>query len=418
MYDASMNYISSRRGDKLTNEPFIISSEDIKEMLAQNEKDARECEEVTKSSYRGESFYKGDTRPGSGKLEWPVGFFKEILYRDMKTSGFLMKYPHGIVIRQAERNHYYRGENQIYPKSVASIYRGLSKFKTEEEKSVYQLIADMRIAEFGLFLFDFAWVKEWQRKHGDVLIEPLAQHYGLETKWLDITNDFKTALFFACCYFEDDKWKPLTIGQTEVCDKRKYGVIFHAPQWNVNALNLSMYFDKESSRSVLPIGYQPFRRCAAQTGYGICMNREEPLQDEIIFEKLHFRHDEKLSKWIYEEMDCGKEIYPMEGLNEFDDIITYIRNADTFSEEAFEYAVERNRRFRDIDEAKRALEEILVLKRPVHIGRHPFHLSRQRRRRMDLKCERYSVESLYGIRILERPVLRPSGDLPKSDDRE
>ena len=47
-------------------------------------------------------------------------------------------------------------------------------------------------------------VKNWN--YCDVIYEVLAQHYGLETGWLDVTNDFKIALFFAVCYWCDGEW--------------------------------------------------------------------------------------------------------------------------------------------------------------------------------------------------------------------
>ena len=50
----------------------------------------------------------------------------------------------------------------------------------------------------------FNHVKNWN--YCDVIYEVLAQHYGLETGWLDITNDFKIALFFAVCYWCDGEW--------------------------------------------------------------------------------------------------------------------------------------------------------------------------------------------------------------------
>lgn len=54
------------------------------------------------------------------------------------------------------------------------------------------MLADMRIAKFKFFLQCFQHVREW--KNSDVLYDAIAQHYGLETSWLDITNDFNVAL--------------------------------------------------------------------------------------------------------------------------------------------------------------------------------------------------------------------------------
>ena len=102
------------------------------------------------------------------------------------------------------RRNFYRGENRIYPESIPTLLRNLKKYTTSKEKELYRMVADMRIAEFKALLNKFDHVKNWN--YCDVIYEVLAQHYGLETGWLDITNDFKIALFFAVCYWCDGEW--------------------------------------------------------------------------------------------------------------------------------------------------------------------------------------------------------------------
>lgn len=85
-----MNYITERRSRTLSNIPYEISYDDIQTMLRENLKDKMECEKVTQSSNRGESYYADDNKPGEGKFEiFRLAFYKEILYRDAKTSGFM-----------------------------------------------------------------------------------------------------------------------------------------------------------------------------------------------------------------------------------------------------------------------------------------------------------------------------------------
>ena len=64
-----MNYIAKHAGGKLSNDPYIITYDDIRRMYDKNLCDTAECESVTQSSYRGESFYSNDGRPGTGKLQ-------------------------------------------------------------------------------------------------------------------------------------------------------------------------------------------------------------------------------------------------------------------------------------------------------------------------------------------------------------
>lgn len=405
-----MEYITARRGQTLSNEPYEITYEDIRRMYNENLRDAEECRRVTESSRRGESYYANDGRPGEEKIEdFQSAFFKEVLYRDIKTVGFMMQYPHGVVIRQGERNSYYRGENQIFPRSQPSLYRSLEKFSSEKERQLYRFIADMRIAEFGIFLCRLGITQFWLNNYGSVLFEPLAQHYGLETEWLDITNDFNVALFFATCGWDGKQWYPLTKSDTEGDASRQYGVIFHIPQWQAASQSMmdGLEIDgkeKYIHNSILPIGFQPFMRCHSQYAYGIHMKEPYPLQNDFTFEKLYFRHNEKLSKAVFDMMDGGKKVYPQEGLNEFQDVIQDIRNANVFSEEAFQYAFENNSYFDNADEAQKELRENPILGVPVQIDgeKHPFKVSRQRIRRLNMRYEGFSIEKAYGIQLCMR----------------
>lgn len=85
----------------------MISGYDILNMHIQNEKDAAECRAVTESSNRGETYYANDGRPGNEKIsDFHMAFFKEVLYRDTKTAGFMMEYPHGIVIAYSAKTEH------------------------------------------------------------------------------------------------------------------------------------------------------------------------------------------------------------------------------------------------------------------------------------------------------------------------
>lgn len=103
-----MDYISKRK--KLTNEPYYLSESELRWMMDQNERDRLECLRVTESTYGGESYYKGDGRPGNEKVSNSMlASIQEITYRDPKTDGFIMTYPYGTVIQQGKRSSYFRG---------------------------------------------------------------------------------------------------------------------------------------------------------------------------------------------------------------------------------------------------------------------------------------------------------------------
>ena len=410
-----MDYLSNRRSDTLSNEPLVISEDDLRQMHLQNQRDAAECRAVTESSNRGETYYVNDGRPGKEKIEdFHAAFFKEVLYRDTKTAGFMMEYPHGIVISQGERSSYYRGENQVFSKSQPSLYRTLEKFPSPADRELYRFIANMRIAEFGTFLCRLGIVQFWLQNYGSVLFEPLAQHYGLETEWLDITSDFDVALFFATCKWQDGKWQPL---DEQDIQHHPMGVIFHIPQWQArNAMLMSglevsgMENQLILNNVILPIGYQPFMRCHSQYAYGIHMDEPFPLQEDYTFEKLHFHHSVELSRKVFEMMDGGRKIYPQEGLDEFADTIACIKNATTFSEEAFEYALkEKNTTGLSRDEIIEQLKINQLLGTSVEITgiEHPYKITRAQIRRVNKKYVGFSIQKEYGVQLHSRMVYVP-----------
>ncbi|MCD7729533.1 MAG: FRG domain-containing protein [Clostridia bacterium] len=398
------NYIMKNK--TLTNEPLIINEEVLAFLHKENELDKKECRTVTASSDRGENYY---TRP-DGK-EDRFNFYKEVLYRDPKTDGFIMGYPYGTVIRQGERNHYYRGETQIFSASRANLYRKVCSL-SDVDRVLYEFVADMRVYEFALLLQKFEIVESWNKSYGNVLYCPLAQHYGLETRFLDITNDFDTALFFATCCWDNQLnwWRPLTKKEIEKNEATGYGVIFHSPAWQINSMNMVWPYNKNKP-FIGPIGFQPFMRCQYQYGYILYIN--DPfytLQSDSHFEKLHFKQSEKLSEHIFELMDCGKKIYPQEGITELSDIIKNIANATTFSQEAFEAIYSENKErvgeyFENIDEFLNGLQNSKLFGETLKIGlSHPWQLSRQRKRAIDRAYADFSLEKM-GIKLHSRLVL-------------
>lgn len=109
---------------------------------------------------------------------------------------------YGRVISQGKRQHLYRGESRMWPASLPTMYRTMDSIENKEERDRYELCCHIRIAAFADFLLEFDSMQRWLAAYDlDLMPEPLAQHYGLDTPMLDLTDDFDIALFFAtCCY--------------------------------------------------------------------------------------------------------------------------------------------------------------------------------------------------------------------------
>lgn len=420
----------------LVNTVHDISYEQIKQLYKDNLREEAEGRRVTQSSYRGENYYTDKNLQAE--------FDREVLYRDPLTAGMRVQYPHGVIIQQSQRRNFYRGENQQYEASVPSLLRTLNNpengYITRKEKELYRLVADMRIAEFTMLLQKFEHVNNWNIC--DVLYDVLAQHYGLETGWLDITSNFNVALFFATCTYDNGKWRPLTKSDTENDEQTKYGMLFHMPsnrmpmRWSMNLEKYSncgdaigenekgetgyellthpKYYENHDNL-IYPIGFQPFMRCSMQHGYGIYMRKAQPLQEDIGFQKLRFRHSEELSRRVFERMDGGKAIYPHEGLVQTQFIIDEIKKSTVFSKVAFYYALKKSQYYRIVDE-ERCLQDLSSFKVKVDgndktieiIDKSPWKISSGRRKKIDALYQNFSAESFYGIRILERQTI-PGG---------
>ena len=243
------------------------------------------------------------------------------------------------------------------------------------------------------------------------------------------------ALFFFICYYKDNNWYPLKNSDTKIDEKHKYVMIFHCPSWQMSRIMMEEIhiqystvtskvieknahgnplryeilkhpiFRAKPQNIVLPIGFQPFMRCSMQNGYGIYMRESTPLQQDYVFEKLRFRHNEKLANWIFEEMQGGKLIYPHEGLTKAQFVIDKIRDLNEFSEEALRYAVYRSHYYRlvDIDKARKDLQNFSVGGNFIKIiDGHTWKISSGRRHMIDQEYADFSLERIYGARILTK----------------
>ena len=368
-----------------------ISVEDIKLLLKKNEEDRILAEKIM------------DARK-SGYNPYPNGWNRHDFYRevfsDMYIDGFVMQYPHGSVIRQAQRSFYYRGENQIYETSQPSLCRKLNKIDNEEVKHVEEFVSNLRVADFLDLLLHFEHAKMFMNNSVDILYEQLAQHYGFETKWLDVTTDFEVALFFACCKYnnESNKWEPLNHVDFNKKEESSYGVIFRK---NVNDFSKFLPSDLQTL-AILPIGFQPFMRCHMQFGYAIHMDTHMNLQDDKYFEIFKFRHSEELCNFIFQRMDFGRQIYPHEGLNLMSDEIDGIKKRKIFSRDTFDFVCEDDKNCN-----KKELETLLN-KYNYQIKEIPINcFSNQRIGEVNKLYDSFDIEKTYNIKLRTRLTYSP-----------
>lgn len=83
---------------------------------------------------------------------------------------------------------YFRGQNKLYPTLPPTLYRGI---KTPDAR-------DKRDAEMQVLLKSIRKSQQILRAVNDHVQEPMLQHYGLKTRWLDVVDNVWIALWFAC----------------------------------------------------------------------------------------------------------------------------------------------------------------------------------------------------------------------------
>ena len=219
----------------------------------------------------------------------------------------------------------YRGELCDFgdTSGYSSLGRSIrnQKCTNDEDKYIQFFIAQMRIICFHGFLTMFRQYIEFP--FGAPLGGLIAQHYGLDTQFLDMTDDIKVALFFACCkHIGNSKYRPIT--ERDLNDLGTQAVL---------------YFGNNDFAKI--IGYQPFCRCHKQRGYYIdtdimsqCWNRS--MLSVLGYEKCFFDRTPKLSERIFEEFDGCKALFPEDGLSQFSNEIEQIRVTYTFPIKVFE----------------------------------------------------------------------------------
>lgn len=84
---------------------------------------------------------------------------------------------------------YFRGQSKLYPTIPPTLYRGIKSRPQAREK---------RDAEMNKLLKNIRQSQAVLRAIGDHVQEPILQHYGLKTRWLDVVDNVWVALWFAC----------------------------------------------------------------------------------------------------------------------------------------------------------------------------------------------------------------------------
>ena len=241
--------------------------------------------------------------------KFPLSESRTELY-DMEEPGhyFVMHRedePHMAVLYPTGRNPltFYRGESKYHETCVPSLLR------TDDEETI--LKAHLQAAELECILCQHPVVRDFLLReiHCSKLSMPfkltvpfegLAQHYGILTPYLDLTNDKWSAAFFAITNYRQGKWE--VVIPTE---HQQYGSFYRLA--NVD-------FHNKSLPQPSPIGMQYFNRPGRQSAFTLDMTQTKDLNQYPGVERIYFRHDTDANQLVYDLCQQGRKFLPSDSL--------------------------------------------------------------------------------------------------------
>ena len=205
-------------------------------------------------------------------------------------------------------------------------------YKLKKQESIFK--ARLKIEAFSKLISELKHNQYWN--FGTIFDYIIAQHYGIRTQYLDITDDLAVSLFFACSkHVGNCKYQPVSEKDISKNNFGSHAVLYK----RVDSLPVNVSAEL-MAKDVIPIGYQPFTRCYKQRGYFIdTMQSGDIVNYDLVedhgFEKCYFKRTPEFSQEIYELFDGGKELFHDRWVELLIELINEIKAADSFSEDSF-----------------------------------------------------------------------------------
>lgn len=203
------------------------------------------------------------------------------------------------------RKFLYRGQNEYYSRCTPGLFRDSGKkyflddmIMCQELQLVCESHPLVTLLSKGINLWHDLFCFE-MNYYG------LAQHYYNRTCFLDLTSDIEAAKFFAVTSYDRD-----TDTYVPCVDTGKLGVLYYYE------LSMPGAFSFKQDRTLSVIGKQVFMRSGQQHGFLLNMEKDTNFNNFPEVHKVFFRHNEKISRRIYEQSDFGRKYFPIDCLQE------------------------------------------------------------------------------------------------------
>lgn len=197
-------------------------------------------------------------------------------------------------------SYLYRGQTTRYTPLLPSIARSLNsqdlgllwRASTSDQANVV-----IRLAQswwFGKELMHHPVASHAHNQKLELDAISIAQHYGLATGYLDLTDDFNVSAFFATCSLVNGLWEPVSTGT---------GVIYRAHLTVENGL-----------KRYIPLGPQPLPRPSEQCAWVTELPMRHAFEGWPGVSMLQFQHDRRVGEYFLALFSGGDALFPKDPL--------------------------------------------------------------------------------------------------------
>lgn len=191
----------------------------------------------------------------------------------------------------------YRGESSLHEPCKASLYR--------RKWSEWELLErDIQMVDFRQMLEIHPEVKDLKKGNLEVNYTGMAQHYGIATNVLDMTNSPLVAAFFATTTYD-----PLTDIYRPIMHTVSLGVMYFFQ-------NGCLFNDAKFGPEIWPLGQEALRRPGEQRGFGMETKEEDDLNKSLMGQRFLFWHNPKSSLAIWNLTKGGTIFFPYDPMAE------------------------------------------------------------------------------------------------------
>lgn len=186
----------------------------------------------------------------------------------------------------------YRGQNAIYEPCKPSLYRGEQTKERLFERS-------LQLADFKSILQENPQVKDLEEDGLIVNYEALAQHYGIATNMMDMTNSPLVAAFFATTRYDasTDTYSPML-------NYVSMGIIYLSPWGDL--------FNTSEKNRIWPIGQEALKRPGEQRAFAMVMDKGSNFD----MASFRFWHSREASLKVWKMTKGGTMFFPYDPMVE------------------------------------------------------------------------------------------------------